>query len=139
MFVYIRSAAFVIVVTQNLVLQQSKNVTAKCTETIYRSLLLFNSPCKKLNTISSGTNHVWDAAQTLWIRPKIQVLCLDWNKFAFDSVNVTYVKKNSLPEACCINCGPVTILKHLYIYLLNIMRILSLYLNHIPTVWNGMN
>ncbi|XP_023339505.1 uncharacterized protein LOC111709821 [Eurytemora carolleeae] len=29
-----------------------------------------------------------------------------WNKFAFDSVNVTYVKKNSLPEACCINCGP---------------------------------
>ena len=33
MFVYIRSAAFVIVgVTQKLVLQQSKNVTAKCTE-----------------------------------------------------------------------------------------------------------
>ena len=30
MFVYIRSAAFVIVVTQKLVLQQSKNVTAKC-------------------------------------------------------------------------------------------------------------
>ena len=34
MFVYIRSAAFVIVVTQKLVLQQSKNVTAKCTETL---------------------------------------------------------------------------------------------------------
>ena len=33
MFVYIRSAAFVIVVTKKLVLQQSKNVTAKCTET----------------------------------------------------------------------------------------------------------
>ena len=33
MFVYIRSPAFVIVVTQKLVLQQSKNVTAKCTET----------------------------------------------------------------------------------------------------------
>ena len=32
MFVYIRSAAFVIVVTQKLVLQLSKNVTAKCTE-----------------------------------------------------------------------------------------------------------
>ena len=34
MFVYIRSAAFVIVVTQKLVLQQSKNVTTKCTETL---------------------------------------------------------------------------------------------------------
>ena len=34
MFVYIRSAAFVIVVTQKLVHQQSKNVTAKCTETL---------------------------------------------------------------------------------------------------------
>ena len=34
MFVYIRSAAFVIVVTQKLVLQQSKTVTAKCTETL---------------------------------------------------------------------------------------------------------
>ena len=34
MFVYIRSAVFVIVVTQKLVLQQSKNVTAKCTETL---------------------------------------------------------------------------------------------------------
>ena len=33
MFVYIRSSAFVFVVTQKLVLQQSKNVTAKCTET----------------------------------------------------------------------------------------------------------
>ena len=32
MFVYIRSAAFVIVVAQKLVLQQSKNITAKCTE-----------------------------------------------------------------------------------------------------------
>ena len=35
---------FVIVVTQKLVLQQSKNVTAKCTETL-SPLLLFNSPC----------------------------------------------------------------------------------------------
>ena len=34
MFVYIRSAAFVIGVTQKLVLEQSKNVTAKCTETL---------------------------------------------------------------------------------------------------------
>ena len=34
MFVYIRSAAFIIVVTLKLVLQQSKNVTAKCTETL---------------------------------------------------------------------------------------------------------
>ena len=34
MFVYIRPAAFVIVVTQKLVLQQSKNVTAKYTETL---------------------------------------------------------------------------------------------------------
>ena len=34
MFVYIRSAAFIIVVTQELVLQQSKYVTAKCTETL---------------------------------------------------------------------------------------------------------
>ena len=34
MFVCIRSAAFVIVVTQKLVLQQSKNVRAKCTETL---------------------------------------------------------------------------------------------------------
>ena len=39
MFVYIRSAAFVIVFTQKLVLQQSKNVTAKYTET------LFPPPC----------------------------------------------------------------------------------------------
>jgi len=34
MFLYIRSAAFIIVVTQKLVLQQSKNATAKCTETL---------------------------------------------------------------------------------------------------------
>ena len=34
MFVYIRSAAYVIVVTQKLALQQSYNVTAKCTETL---------------------------------------------------------------------------------------------------------
>ena len=34
MFVYIRSAAFIIVVTPKLVLQQSKYVTAKCTETL---------------------------------------------------------------------------------------------------------
>ena len=34
MFVYIRTAAFIIVVTQKLVLQQSKYVTAKCTETL---------------------------------------------------------------------------------------------------------
>ena len=34
MFVYIRSAASIIVVTQKLVLQQPKNVTAKCTETL---------------------------------------------------------------------------------------------------------
>ena len=34
MFVYIKSAAFIIVVTQKLVLQQPKNVTAKCTETL---------------------------------------------------------------------------------------------------------
>ena len=34
LFVYIRSTAFVIVVTQKLVLQQSKNVTAKCTENL---------------------------------------------------------------------------------------------------------
>ena len=34
MFVYIRSAAFIIVVTQKLVLQQSTYVTAKCTETL---------------------------------------------------------------------------------------------------------
>ena len=34
MFVYIRSAALGIVVMQKLVLQQSKSVTAKCTETL---------------------------------------------------------------------------------------------------------
>ena len=34
MFVYIRAAAFIIVVTQKLVLKQPKNVTAKCTETL---------------------------------------------------------------------------------------------------------
>ena len=34
MLVYIRSTAFVIVVTQKLALQQSKNVTAKCTENL---------------------------------------------------------------------------------------------------------
>ena len=51
MFVYIRSAAFVTVVTQKLVLQQSKNVTAKCTET-QSPLLLFNSPCFRLRVIN---------------------------------------------------------------------------------------
>ena len=45
MFVYIRSAAFIIVVTQKLVLQQSKNVTAKCTETLLPPPIIFNSPC----------------------------------------------------------------------------------------------
>ena len=34
MFVYIRSTAFVMVVTQKLVLHQSENVTAKCTENL---------------------------------------------------------------------------------------------------------
>ena len=42
MFVYIRSAAFIIVVTQKLVLQQSKNVTAKCiAPSLYSILLAF--------------------------------------------------------------------------------------------------
>ena len=47
MFVYIRSTAFVIVVTQKLFLQQSKNVTAKCTENLSPSpCILFSlSPC----------------------------------------------------------------------------------------------
>ena len=43
MFVYIRSTAFVTVVTQKLVLQQSKNVTAKFMETLapsFYSILL---------------------------------------------------------------------------------------------------
>ena len=40
-FVYIRSAAFIIVVTQKIVLQQSKNVTARKP---YRPLLVFNFP-----------------------------------------------------------------------------------------------
>ena len=44
MFVYIRSAAFIIVVTQKLVFQQSKYVTAKCTE-----ILVFNSPWSTLS------------------------------------------------------------------------------------------
>ena len=56
MFVYIRMTAFVIVVTQKLVLQQSKNVTAKCTENlspspcILFSLLLKYALLKKENT-----------------------------------------------------------------------------------------
>ena len=37
---------FIIVVTQKLVLQLSKNVTAKCTET-YSPLLVFYSPCRE--------------------------------------------------------------------------------------------
>ena len=37
---------FIIVVTQKLVLQQSENVTAKCTETLL-PLLVFNSPWLK--------------------------------------------------------------------------------------------
>ena len=46
-FFYIRSTAFVIVVTQKLVLQQSKNVTAKCTGNLSPSpcilyLLVYN-------------------------------------------------------------------------------------------------
>ena len=47
MFIYIRSTAFVIVVTQKLFLQQSKNVTAKCTENLSPSpCILFSlSPC----------------------------------------------------------------------------------------------
>ena len=48
MFVYIRSSAFVIVVTQKLVLQQSKNVTTKCTENLPPApLLVFYSSCKE--------------------------------------------------------------------------------------------
>ena len=43
MFVYIWSAAFVIVATQKLVPQQSNNVTAKP----YRPLLLLNSPWRR--------------------------------------------------------------------------------------------
>jgi len=41
MFVYIRSAAFVIVVAQKLVLQQSKNAK-QIVRKPYRPLLLFN-------------------------------------------------------------------------------------------------
>ena len=44
MFVYIRSAAFVIVVLHKLVLQQSKNSQLSVRKP-YRPLLLFNSPC----------------------------------------------------------------------------------------------
>ena len=47
MFVYIRSAAFIIVVTRKLVLQQSKNVTAKCTET------LLPPPCIQFSLLRS--------------------------------------------------------------------------------------
>ena len=53
MFVYIRSAAFVIVVTQKLVLQQSKNVTAKCTETLspHPSIQYLLVPTDEENTV----------------------------------------------------------------------------------------
>ena len=44
-YIYIRSAAFVIVVTQKLVLQQSKNVTEKCTETLYYCQLKEDKLC----------------------------------------------------------------------------------------------
>ena len=51
MFVYIRSAAFIIVVTQKIVLQQSKNVTAKCTET------LSPPPCIQFSLIRTMSTH----------------------------------------------------------------------------------
>ena len=55
MFVYIRSAAFVMVVSQNLVLQQSKNVTAKCTETQSPPPSIQFSICwKKLSSLLFG-------------------------------------------------------------------------------------
>ena len=55
MFVYIRSAAFVIVVTQKLVLQQFKNVTAKCTETLSPPLSIQCLLARRLNGTVHGT------------------------------------------------------------------------------------
>ena len=55
MFVYVRSAALIIVVTQKLVLQQSKNVIAKCTET------LLPPPCIQFSLILSlHTKYITD-------------------------------------------------------------------------------
>ena len=54
MFVYIRSAAFVIVVTQTLVFQQSKNVTAKCTETLLPPPCIQFSLVQTMNSVKSN-------------------------------------------------------------------------------------
>ena len=75
MFVYIRSTAFVIVVTQKLVLQQSKNVTAKT----YRPLLVFYSPSPSVYFIQVSNLHV---EYSLFVCPIITQQPLD--RFALD-------------------------------------------------------
>ena len=70
MFVYIRSAASIIVVTQKLVLQQPKNVTAKCTETLlppslYSILLGVDSvDCGPIGTNARKVNAVMYTLRT---------------------------------------------------------------------------
>ena len=68
---YIRSAAFAIVVTQKLVPQQSKNVTAKCTETLSPppsipfSLVLYMVSCLQLQYIIVSIVHSFQSTHTV--------------------------------------------------------------------------
>ena len=57
MFVYIRSTAFVIVVMQKLVLQQSKNITAKCTENLSPPPCILYLLEKRLSSVLAKPNY----------------------------------------------------------------------------------
>ena len=77
-FVYIRSAAFIIVVTQKLVLRQSKYVTAKCTET------LLPPPCIQFSLIQQVNS--WSMIYTLSI--------LQWINWFFKKLTLNVVLRS---------------------------------------------
>ena len=75
MFVYISSTAFVIVVTQKLVLQQSKNVTAKCTENLSPSpCILFSLIWSKKKSWPKHIVKFWQLSPLLHFQGKQQFL-----------------------------------------------------------------
>ena len=99
MFVYIRSAAFIIVVTQKLVFQQSKNVIAKCTETLlpppciqfslihtkvgYSRCALMYEKCRLLRQIDWSASRRNQPYYTTLIKSILYQLHLWWFYFLF--------------------------------------------------------
>ena len=109
MFVYVRSAAFVVVVTQKLVLQQSKNVTAKCTETLSPPPpIQFSLGAPKTFTSDVGTPDTFisdlGAPESFYVKE----LCLSYTILETDQCLVCKSREQSL----------ISILRRLRFYLI---------------------